>query len=288
MRKKRLLKDETSSGDRLRRIGEQQEPFEKRGGLSVGNLIVIGASAGGYHALKEVVRVLSWDIPAALIILLHRSRVSQQEHGLENILRGSTVVPIVAVQAGDRLQRGRIYIPPAGYSVFLKERTLHLEPQTEDIPITTINRLFQSAAMYYRERVIGVILSGLLSDGTAGLQSVHDAGGLTIVQDPSEAEYPDMPANAMQHLPVTFCLKLPEIGLALDILARRQTELESGLAVSVRMLKERVVVLGRLLSQSKGNPGTYRFLSTEISLLHRDLRSLETLVNEQSMIEKPN
>ena len=72
-----------------------------------------------------------------------------------------------------------------------------------------------------------MILTGLLRDGTAGLKAVHDAGGLTIVQDPTEAEYPDMPANAMQGLPVTFCLKLPEIGPAL----RESIE---------RLMKERV------------------------------------------------
>jgi two-component system chemotaxis response regulator CheB len=146
--------------------------------------------------------------------------------------------------------------------------------------VTTINRLFESAAKEYRDRVIGVILTGLLRDGTAGLKAVHDAGGLTIVQDPTEAEYPDMPANAMRDLPVTFCLKLAEIGQALDVLARRKTELETGLAVSSRMLKERVALLGRLLSQSKNNLGTYQFLSSEIISLERHLHSIQTLLKE--------
>lgn len=279
MGKKRLPIKEASAGDRLRRVGEQPERFGKPAELPIENLIVIGTSAGGHRALKEVVRGLSRDIPAALIILLHMSgRVPAFQ--LENFLHESTVVPIAGVKSGDRLERGRIYIAPPGQSVFLQGRTLRLEPQQKVHPVTTINRLFESAAKEYRDRVIGVVLSGLLRDGTAGLKAVHDAGGLTIVQDPVEAEYADMPANAMQDLPVTFCLSLAEIGQALDVLARRKTELETGLAASARMMKDRVALLGRLLSQSKKNLGTHQFLSTEIVALERDLRSIQTLLIE--------
>ena len=279
MGKGHLPRKDATSGDRLRRVGEQSERFGKLAEIPVENLIVIGASAGGYVAIKEVVRGLSREIPAALIIMLHIGDSGSESH-LSDVLRESTVVPIAPVQSGDRLERGRIYVTPPGQSVFLQGRTLRLEPRKKAIPVTTINRLFESAAKEYRDRVIGVVLSGLLRDGTAGLKAVHDAGGLTIVQDPTEAEYPEMPANAMQDLPVTFCLKLAEIGPALDVLARRKTELETGLAVSSRMLKERVALLGRLLAQSKNNLGTHQFLATEIISLERDLRSIQGLLNE--------
>lgn len=279
MGKSRLPRKDATSDDRLRRVAEQPERFGKLAEIPIENLIVIGASAGGVTALKQVVRELSREIPASLIIMLHMSDRVATSH-LGDVLRESTVVPIAAAQSGNRLERGRIYVTPPGQSVFLQRRTLRLEPQTKDRPVTTINRLFESAAKEYRDRVIGVVLSGLLRDGTAGLKAVHDAGGLTIVQDPTEAEYPDMPANAMQDLPVTFCLKLAEIGPALDVLARRKTELETGLAVSARMLKERVALLGRLLAQSKTNLGTHQFLSTEIISLMRDLQSIQTLLKE--------
>lgn len=278
MAKSRLPRKDSTSGDRLRRVDEQPERFRWPAEIPLENLIVIGASAGGYIALKEVVRGFSSDIPAAVIILQHLGGVPR--HEWENAFAEHTVVPIAVVKSGDRLQRGRIYVTPPGQSVFLQERTLRLEPQKKDIPVTTINRLFESAAKEYRDRVIGVILTGLLRDGTVGLKAVHDAGGLTIVQDPTEAEYPDMPANAMRELPVTFCLKLAEIGPALDVLARRTTELETGLAVSARVLKERVALLGRLLAQSKQNQGTHQFLSTEIISLERDLRSIQALLEE--------
>ena len=168
---------------------------------------------------------------------------------------------------------------PHGQSVFLEGRTLHLEPQTNIGPNSTINRLFESAAREYHDRVIGVILSGLLSDGMEGLKAVHEAGGLTIVEDPVSAEYPEMPANAMDGVPVTFCLRLSDIGVALDLLARRTTTLESGLAVSVRMLKERMAVLVGLLTQSRRNPSTGQFLSTEMQSLEQDLRSVQNLLD---------
>lgn len=280
MGKSRLPRKDATSGDRLRRVGEQPERFGKPTEIPIENLIVIGASAGGHTALREVVRGLSREIPAAVIILLHMPASKGPRYQLEDALREFTVVPIAAVQSGSRLQRGMIYVTPPGQFVFLQGRTLHLEPQKKVHPVTTINRLFESAAQEYRDRVIGVILSGLLRDGTAGLKAVHNAGGLTIVQDPAEAEYPDMPANAMRDLPVTFCLNLHEIGAALDVLARRKTELETGLAVSARMLKERVELLGRLLSQSKRNLDTHQFLSSEIISLERDLRSIQALLNE--------
>jgi len=286
VRKRHLPRKEATAGDRLRRVGEESERFGKPTETPVENLIVIGASAGGHTALREVVKGLSRDIPAALIIMLHMSASRGPQYLLEDALREFTVVPIAAVQSGDRLRREMIYVTPPGQSVFLQGRTLQLEPQKKDVPATTINRLFESAAKAYRDRVIGVILTGLLRDGTAGLKAVHDAGGLTIVQDPTEAEYSDMPANAMQDLPVTFCLKLAEIGQALDVLVRRKTELETGLAVSTRMLKGRVALLGRLLSQSKRNLGTHQFLSTELISLERDLRSIQALLNEAIALTK--
>jgi len=261
--------------DRLRREGE----LEDRGRTeSIENLVVIGTSAGGYQALRQVIRELSTDIPAAIVIMLHRSPNSDA-FKLEEWLGVSTHIPIVKISSGDQLRSGMIFIAPPGMSISLKETVLHVIAEERGTgPLTTINLLFESAAREYRHRVIGVVLTGLLKDGTDGLKAIHEAGGLTIVQDPAEAEYPDMPASAMKDLAVTFCLGLAEIGPTLDLLARRSTKLETGLAVSVRMLKERVTLLARLIDQSRGNPATGRFLFTEMRALEGDLRSLEALV----------
>src|SRR5262249_53937588 len=150
-----------------------------------------------------------------------------------------------------------------------------------DIPnmrMRMINHMFESAARRYGERVIGVILTGLWKDGTEGLKAVHRAGGGTIVQDPRDAEYRDMPANAMEKLPVTFCLKLAEMGPALELLVRRSAQFETGLAVAVRTLRDRVALLVRLSAQSQRNPGTRAFLKNELASLRHDLRGIEDLV----------
>jgi two-component system chemotaxis response regulator CheB len=183
------------------------------------------------------------------------------------------------------LQPGRIYVPPPGKGVVLKERTLHLEPTIPIHPVSTINRLFESAAKSYHDRVIGVVLTGFLRDGKEGLKAVHEAGGLTMVQDPAEAEYPDMPENAMRDIPVTFCLRLAEIGPALDLLARRGTIFESGLASSVRMLKERVALFRRLITQSEGNVDTRDFLMVQLVALQEDFLATQKLLDETLAVD---
>jgi two-component system, chemotaxis family, protein-glutamate methylesterase/glutaminase len=199
---------------------------------------------------------------------------------LKDWLQQATRIPVVQISDRERLRMGVVYVVPSRTSVTVSKGIFHIVSYDRgSAPVTTINILFESAAKAYGDRVIGVILTGLLRDGTVGLKAVHDAGGLTIVQDPEDSEYPDMPTSAMKDLPVTFCLRLSDIGLALDLLARRKAMLETGLAVSVRTLKERVALLLRLLSQSTRNPQTYEFLSTELATLKLDLRSIQKLLD---------
>ncbi len=276
----RVAKNAMRADERLSRLNQQTERFMQPTEQPLESLIVIGASAGGYVALQDAVKGLSRNLPAAVIILLHSGRSAIQKNPLIDLLSHSCEIPVQAAQAGERLQPGRMYVTPSGHSVSLKERMLQLEPKEGTHPTTTINILFESAAKAYRDRAIGVILSGLLRDGTVGLKAVHDAGGITIVQDPAEAEYPDMPENAMRDLPVTFCLRLAEIGPALDLLARRGTAFETGLSASVRMLQERVKLFQRLIAQSKQNVDTRDFLMAQLAALHKDLDATQKLLND--------
>lgn len=277
-----MEKQRASPSDPLRRTAEQPERTGRPTEGPIRNLIVIGASAGGYQALKTLVRSLSDDTPAGIIILLHGTAPVQfGYHDFSDRLREITRLPVSLIQRGDRLCSPCIYVVPAGTTASLKGRTFQISPYDRGTgPVTTINRLFTSAAQVFRDRVIGVVLTGFLRDGTVGLRAIHDAGGITIVQDPEDAEYPDMPANAMQDLPVTFCLKLADIGPTLDLLAHRKTELETGLAASVRMLKERVDLLVRLIAQSKRNPETHEFLLTEMTALQVHLRAIQALADK--------
>ncbi|MBV8844617.1 MAG: chemotaxis protein CheB, partial [Bryobacterales bacterium] len=232
--------------------------------------------AGGHRALRGIVKDLSTDMPAAIVILQHMPLESP--HSLKESLERFSRLPIIAVEDQEPLEQGFIFIPPPGRPAIFSGGMITVEQDIPDWPATTINRLFTSAAQCYGAHVLGLILTGLLRDGTDGLRAVHEAGGLTMVQDPREAEYPAMPANAMEGLPVTFCLNLADIGPALELLVRRTARFETGLAVAIRTLRNRAALLVRLIEQSSRNPGTRKFLSDELASLRRDLQSIDELV----------
>lgn len=269
----------------MRKSGlNSEEPLQRHGHATLAsgerrrieNLIVIGASAGGYPVLVEIIKNLPVDMPAAIVIVLHRALDSPST--LKASLQGHSRMPIIDVESDEPLMQGAIFIPPPGRSVRFSDGRITVDFDFSERPTVTINQTFASAAQCYGERVIGLILSGLLRDGTEGLRAVHEAGGLTMVQNPQEAEYPDMPTNAMASLPVTFCLNLADIGPALELLVRRTSRFETGLAVAVRMLQERSALLVRLSEQSWRNPGTREFLKNELTSLKRNLAGVEDLV----------
>ena len=271
-----MPKSKLTSGERLRRKGQVQASTRNRKKRSVRNLIIVGASAGGYRALSEIFRDLPPDIPAAIVVILHLPTGSIHDLGVS--LGRFTRIPFVSVEKSEPLRESIIFLPPPGRSMTFHRGMITVETRSPARPVTTINRLFASAAKAFGHRVIGVILSGLLRDGTEGLRAVHEAGGLTVVQDPRKAEYPDMPANAMEDLPVTFCLNLSDIGPALELLVRRDTRFETGLALAVRTLRKRVALLVSLSEQSRRNPGTHDFLKKELASLRHDLESVDRLI----------
>ena len=265
-----MRKAPLTSGERLQRRG-QASP------TGIANLILIGASAGGHPVFVEILKSLPADMPAAIVLLLHAPVGSPSF--LEQTLRRFSRLPIINVENREPLQQGFIFVLPPGRSAIFSRGMITVEPSIPNRPPVTINRLFTSAAQRYSKRVIGVILTGLLKDGTEGLRAVHEAGGLTVVQDPREAEYPDMPTSAMENLPVTFCLNLADIGPALELLARRTARFETGLEVAVRTLRDRTTLLLRLVEQSSRNPGTREFLSNALASLRRDIQSIDDLVS---------
>ena len=257
------------SDERLQRQGQAQASC-------ISNLIVIGASAGGHRALTEIVKNFPAGMPAAIVILLHMPMDSSR--GIKWVLERFSRLPIIEVENQEPLQQGFIFVPPPGRSATFGQGQITVERHTRDMPARTINTLFTSAAQSYGDHVIGLILTGLLRDGTDGLRAVHEAGGLTMVQDPHEAEYPDMPTNAMETLPVTFCLKLADIGPALELLVRRTARFETGVEVALRTLRERTALLVRLTEQSWRNLETRGFLEAELDSIRRDIQSIDGLL----------
>ncbi len=268
-----MRKSTLSSEQRLQRQSQVTPAKDER---PIENLIVIGASAGGLHVLGEILKDCSAGMPAAIVILLHRSLGSTLS--LKASLQRFSRLPIIEVKDHEPLIQGVIFIPPSGRSATFSGGRIKVKSSIPDRSTNTINHIFKSAAKSYGDRVIGVILSGLLRDGTEGLRAVHEAGGLTLVQNPQEAEYPDMPTSAMKDLPVTFCLNLADIGPALELLVRRTSRFETGLAIAVRTLRDRSALLVRLREQSWRNPGTREFLENELASLRRDLQAIDNLV----------
>lgn len=161
------------------------------------NIIVIGASAGGFEAIKRIVTDLPSDIDASLFIVWH---MSPDVRGiLPQVL--NRVNRIYAGHALDKeeIKTNRIYIAPPDHHLVLEEgrvRVTHGPKENRFRP--AVDPLFRSAAYAYSNRVIGVVLTGALDDGTAGLWAVKHYGGVAVVQDPNDAEVPSMPENAIR------------------------------------------------------------------------------------------
>jgi two-component system, chemotaxis family, protein-glutamate methylesterase/glutaminase len=177
--------------------------------LSSPRLIAIGASAGGVEALRTVVTALPQDFPAALLIVLHipANRTSL----LPEILSRGSRIPVGHALDGEKLRPGRVYVaPPDDHLLVDKDRLRLLHGPRENGHRPAIDPLFRSLANSATDP-IGVILSGTLDDGTAGLAAIKEAGGLALVQDPADATYSDMPRSAIENVAVDKILPADQI-----------------------------------------------------------------------------
>jgi two-component system chemotaxis response regulator CheB len=185
------------------------------------DVIVIGASAGGVEALNELVRLLPADLPASIFIVVHFPVNSTSL--LPQILSRARRLPARHPCDGEAIQRGQIYVAPPNWHLLLREGTIRLVfgPRQHGFR-PAIDPLFFSAAQEYGPQVVGVVLSGTLSDGAAGIQEIKRAGGAALVQDPQEAMFPDMPLKAIESTAVDGVLTIKDLAHHLDGLARRE------------------------------------------------------------------
>jgi len=172
--------------------------------------VVIGASAGGFQPLMNMIGALPADFPGAVFIVLHLSP-TVPSFLAELLNRASEMTCQQAVQ-GERFQVGYVYVAPPDFHLTIEDgltvltstkRVKHVRP--------SIDVLFKSAAEGHGVQVTGIILSGLLDDGSAGSRAIQDHGGLVLVQRPEEAEYPAMPRNALSVVPVSGAMTPKEI-----------------------------------------------------------------------------
>lgn len=182
--------------------------------MSGHDIIVIGASAGGVETLTQLVRDLPADLPAAIFIVLHVP--SNATSALPAILGRAGKLPTSHARDGETFQRGHIYIAPPNYHLLIKDGYIHLAAgPRENNHRPAIDPLFRTAARVYGPRVIGVILTGVLDDGTAGLLAIKARGGMAIVQDPSDAMYAGMPRSAIENVAVDFVQPLSSLASCL-------------------------------------------------------------------------
>lgn len=189
------------------------------------DIIVIGASAGGVEALKQLVSFLPSDLPAAVFAVLHITPWADSM--LPSILNHNGHLRAVHPVSPQPIEPGTIYIAPPDQHLILEKDSVQLwHGPKENLHRPAINPLFRSAAVYFKERVAGVILSGTRDDGSAGLWWVKEFGGVAVVQDPKEAQFPDMPRSAIEHVAVDYILNVAGIGALLAKLATETTPLK--------------------------------------------------------------
>jgi two-component system chemotaxis response regulator CheB len=187
--------------------------------MSFEHLVVIGASAGGIDAVKAIVSRVDGDFPAPICAVLHVSPSSPNL--LPAIVSRAGAVPAELARSGAPLEPGRMYVAPADHHLTVEPGRLRISRGPKENRFRpAIDPLFRSAAQVYGPRVIGVVLTGGLDDGTAGLWTIKQLGGVTIVQDPAGAVEPSMPRSALRHVQVDHVAPIEEIGPLLNRLVR--------------------------------------------------------------------
>jgi two-component system chemotaxis response regulator CheB len=175
------------------------------------DIVAIGASAGGVEALSRLVNDLPAELPAALFVVLHVA--SGAPSNLPAILNRARRLPAAHAADNEGIRTGRIYVAPPDRHLVLADGHVRITMSPrENGHRPAVDPLFRSAARIYGQRVIGVVLSGYLDDGTMGLRLVKERGGIAVVQDPHDATAPDMPRNALEHVVVDHCVALDELG----------------------------------------------------------------------------
>lgn len=188
--------------------------------MTTHDIVVIGASAGGVEAISTLVAELPRDLRAAVLVVLHLARGRSV---LPEILTRVGRLPARHPADGETLRYGRIYVAPPDHHLTVDGPTVRVQHgPTENGVRPAVDPLFRSAARSFGSRVIGVILTGSLDDGTAGMAAVKEAGGVTVVQDPTEAFAPSMPRSALDFVGVDHVLPLREIPPLIDTLTRER------------------------------------------------------------------
>ncbi|MCL6260933.1 chemotaxis protein CheB [Aquiflexum sp. TKW24L] len=183
----------------------------------ISRVLVIGTSAGGLHALKKLVSQLPIDFPLPVLVVRHISPDATGNVLIEELNKLNTL-SCQHAESGKKLKPGHLYLAPSDHHLLVGEnlKMLVTKGAHENRSRPAIDPLFRSAAVAFGNGVIGILLTGYLDDGTSGMKAIKKCGGICIVQDPEDAEYPDMPRNALNNVEVDHCLPIADMGALLQ------------------------------------------------------------------------
>ena len=224
------------------------------------HLIVIGTSAGGMPALTQLVAMLPATLPAAVLVVQHLSPDSTGEPLVARLAR-HTGLRCQLARPETPLDAGHLYLAPPDHHLLVKgNRLLVTRGPRENSYRPAADALFRSAAVAFDSQVVGVVLTGMLHDGTAGLEFIKRCGGIAVVQDPADAEYPSMPESALRAVAVDHIVPLAQMGALLTQLVSAgpsgppeqmniplDLQLEAAIAERVVGTAEQVSQLGHLV-----------------------------------------
>ena len=177
------------------------------------DIVVMAASMGGLQAFKSIVSSLPADLPASVFIVMHIGAWPSQ---LAAILQAGSALPIAQARDGEAIVRSKVYVaPPDKHMMLLNDAVVLSSGPKENFARPAADPLFRSVAVAYGPRAIGVILTGKLDDGAAGLKAIDACGGFTIVQEPSDCAAPDMPNSALQAVSADIVAPIESIPAAI-------------------------------------------------------------------------
>jgi two-component system chemotaxis response regulator CheB len=195
------------------------------------HLVVIGGSAGALRALIDIVDGLPASMPAAVLAVLHTKTGSDSY--LPEILGRHSTVPVEFAASGKTIRPGHVYVAPPDVHLLVDHGRMRLNRGPRENGFRpAVDPLFRSAARAYGERVMGIILSGALDDGTYGLQVIKQSGGTTVVQQPGDAAFPSMPLNALRYVGADHVV--PAAAMASLIASAARAALDEGDATMAR------------------------------------------------------
>jgi two-component system chemotaxis response regulator CheB len=184
------------------------------------NVVAIGTSAGGVEALRHLVSKFSPDLPASVLITIHLS--SEFRSTMDTILTAAGPLPARFADDGEVIANGHIYIAPPKRHLLLDGKHILLgQGARENNAMPAIDPMFRATALCCGFRTIGVVLTGTLGDGASGLWALEQSGGITVVQDPADAAFPDMPETALSRVKPNHVVTLVEMPALLEHLVRK-------------------------------------------------------------------